>query len=139
MPISGSTLCHMHTAERLCGGCGEPLEPSRRNRRYHGPRCRKAAYLRRQHERETAESVPTPGLDPQAVLAEATSEPRLLIYVAQAARSNWRAAAWLLERRWPERWARGGESELAPPTDPLFAEVDELADRRRSRTHDRAP
>ena len=24
-----------------------------------------------------------------------------------AAKGSWRAAAWLLERRWPERWGRG--------------------------------
>jgi hypothetical protein len=27
--------------------------------------------------------------------------------IVAEAESNWRAAAWLLERRWPERWAGG--------------------------------
>ena len=121
--------------ERLCEGCGEPFEATRPNRRYHGPRCRKAAYLRRQHERETVTTVTAsaPGLDREAVLEEATSEARLLVYVARAAATNWRAAAWLLERRHPERWAHGAEmhdSRISP--DP-FTEVDELADRRRRR------
>lgn len=124
-------------AERPCEGCGQPLGPSRPNRRHHDARCRKAAYLRRQHERKTTEPVMAPGLDREAVLEEATSEARLLIYVAQAARSSWRAAAWLLERRYPERWGRGGETEpgVPDPADP-FAEVDELARRRRARQPD---
>ena len=119
--------------ERLCEGCGEPLErPSRRNRRHHGPRCRKAAYLRRQHERETAEPAPVLTLDREAVLEEALAEWRLVAHVARAARTNWRAAAWMLERRYPERWLHGAEPEPVLPdgSDP-FAEVDELARRRR--------
>jgi hypothetical protein len=118
--------------QRLCEGCGEPLGPSRANRRHHDARCRKAAFLRRQ-QRTAAEPVITPGLDAEAVIDEATSEPRLLVYIARAAQTNWRAAAWLLERRYPERWARGVEPDR-PVLDPdPFAEVDELAARRRLR------
>ena len=131
-------------AERLCEGCGEPFEATRPNRRYHGPRCRKLAFLRRQHEREVGDQgTPTyldPGmvapsghmLDREAVIEEALSEPRLLVYIARAAQTNWRAAAWLLERRHPERWALGAEPERPLLPDP-FTEVDELAQRRRQR------
>lgn len=128
------------SAERLCEGCGQPLlGAARADRRYHGMSCRKLGFRRRQHEREATDSeVATyvPSLDPNAVLEEATSEPRLLICIAKAAaQGNWRAAAWVLERRYPERWARGVEPELTSPRDPdPFAEVDELA--RRRRRHD---
>ena len=93
--------------------------------------------LRRQDERETqggesSLSVPTPGLDREAVLAEALSEARLLVYVARASATSWRAAAWLLEHRYPERYGHGSAPEtpvpdraivrhlmsLPPPSDP---------------------
>lgn len=71
--------------------------------------------------------------------ARAESEARNVALIAQAAATNWNAAAWLLERQYPERWARPSQREKseesagttsAGPTDP-FAEVDELAQRRR--------
>jgi transposase len=36
--------------------------------------------------------------------ADATSEARLVVLITLAARTDWRAAKWWLERRWPERW-----------------------------------
>jgi hypothetical protein len=42
--------------------------------------------------------------DVQTALAE--SENRDLTTIAAAAKSQWQAAAWRLERRWPERWGR---------------------------------
>jgi hypothetical protein len=123
---------------QVCEGCGEPLTgPGRADRRFHGGPCRKRAWKRRQLEQQapelrTAESAnaePAPSLDREALLEEAVSEPRLLVYVARAAQTNWRAAAWILERRYPTRWGHGErEPELSP--DP-FAQVDELAARRR--------
>jgi hypothetical protein len=70
-------------------------------------------------------------------------EPRLVALVARASASNWRAAAWILERQYPTRWgpqrlAQRDEDDvddlLGDPTnvDP-FAEVDELASRRAER------
>lgn len=74
--------------------------------------------------------MPIPGLAPEAVLEEALNEARLLAYIAKAAPTNWRAAAWLLERRHPERWVlRAGPGSHLAGNDP-FGEVDELARRR---------
>lgn len=72
----------------------------------------------------------------------AESETRNVAIIATAAQSNWQAAAWLLERTYPERWARPSQraaftdpdaAPAAAPDDP-FAEVDELAERRRHHT-----
>jgi hypothetical protein len=74
--------------------------------------------------------------------ARARGEVRLVSEVSKAARENWAAAAWMLERAYPERWARVSQRaqvqqpEAAPeprPADP-FDEVDELASRRRGHT-----
>jgi transposase len=40
-----------------------------------------------------------------AAEAEAKSESHLIVYIEKAGRSDWRAAAWLLERRHRSRWA----------------------------------
>jgi len=67
--------------------------------------------------------------------AQATGEALLVTRIAAASTENWQAAAWLLERTVPERYARLSQRALAPeqekPDDP-FAEfvTDELAERR---------
>jgi transposase len=82
---------------------------------------------------------------PEPALAElslderlAAAEPGLLAaIVAASQRGSWQASAWILERRWPERWARPPrrQEEPIPTSEPVaddpFAEVDELAARRR--------
>jgi hypothetical protein len=72
--------------------------------------------------------------------ARATGEVANVAAIANAARESWQAAAWLLERQYPERWGRvsvrvrddvpAPEPIPEPAADP-FAEVDELAQRRR--------
>lgn len=67
--------------------------------------------------------------------ARAEAETRNVAIIAQAATENWQAAAWLLERAYPERWARPSQ-RMKPDDEPVtaaddpFAEVDELARRR---------
>ena len=74
----------------------------------------------------------------QAEQALAESEAVSVAVIATAARTSWQAAAWMLERRHPERWARLSqrEKEETPAPAPAgladpFAEVDELAARRK--------
>ena len=82
--------------------------------------------------------------------AQAAGEVRNVATVANAARENWQAAAWLLERGYPERWGRVStrlrlpdkppEEQATPPPasaltdrDDPFIEVDELARKRQKR------
>ena len=74
--------------------------------------------------------------------ARAEGEVRNVAQIASAARESWQAAAWLLERQFPERWGRPSSPQRReqPPDEPAvaaavaadpFEEVDELAERRR--------
>lgn len=38
--------------------------------------------------------------------AESRAESRYVTIIAQAAEENWQAAAWMLERKYPERWGK---------------------------------
>ncbi len=38
--------------------------------------------------------------------AESRAETRYVTIIAQAAEENWQAAAWMLERKYPERWGK---------------------------------
>lgn len=74
--------------------------------------------------------------------ARAEGQVRHVATVSRAAESDWRAATWLLERQYPALWGavsvriRGDEGnapepDTSPALDDPFAEVDELAQRRR--------
>jgi predicted nucleic acid-binding Zn ribbon protein len=72
--------------------CGRPLPLlARPDRRYCSSTCRLIAFRRRQ----------------QAALAEAV----LVGDIQQAGATDWRAAAFLLERHHPERWSLNGEPD----------------------------
>jgi hypothetical protein len=79
------------------------------------------------------------GFREQIELAKAEGEAANVARIAQAGRDDWHAAAWILERSAPQRWARMSQRELEQgPTEPTleddpFAEVDELAEARRRR------
>lgn len=89
-----------------------------------------------------AGKVTRPGVPPPPVVPTGQSlaerleqaEPGLVAAVIQAAqRGSWQAAAWMLERSFPERWGRrDGSTVVAAPSKDQFAEIDELAGRRRS-------
>ena len=74
--------------------------------------------------------------------AQGEAEAMLVARIAKQAATSWRAAAWLLEHRWPERWApreRGGDI-ATPDVEPDALDVlDELAPRRRARPSSTSP
>ena len=83
----GVALPTVIVTERFCEGCDKPL-PSlpRPNQRHHGPACRRSPTgADRQRGRRPRSPDTLPGT-----------------LIAAAART-WRAAAWLLERQYPER------------------------------------
>jgi hypothetical protein len=58
-------------------------------------------WLRQEDFRQRVEQARAAG--PQAT--DALSEARAVVLILRAAQTDWRAAAWWLERRHPERWA----------------------------------
>jgi hypothetical protein len=97
-----------------CEGCGGLLPSTgRSDKRFHDSACRVVAHRRREQQAaERAVASVAPPLPPhlEAALAAAIGEVRLLALVAGEAKLNWRAAVWLLERQWPERWGPAGRA-----------------------------
>jgi hypothetical protein len=124
---------------RNCEQCGGVIPAGRRgDARYCCDAHKAAAYKARRRAAARSPFADAPfALAPeqQAALDQATSEVRLVAIVASAARTQWRAAAWLLERRHPQRWAAPASSAREVVRDPdefdPFAELDELAEARR--------
>ncbi len=81
--------------------------------------------------------------------ALAESEVRDVTLIANAAKDNWTAAAWRLERKHPERWGRrdrtevtgkdGGPIEIADARERLAAKLSDLAARQQEREADQGP
>jgi len=73
--------------------------------------------------------------------ARAEGQVHLVAQIANAAPSDWRAAAWLLARGYPDEWAARTASDDRTPLvvepaardDDPFAEIDELAAKRQAR------
>jgi hypothetical protein len=130
----------MDDGERRCQVCKALIATtSRPQRRYCSAACRQSAYERRRRWRSVAVISPSEATDIERILASATSEERLVLQVAAAAaKGQWRASAWLLERRWPERWGPPEKRSAVevvvdrPPNaiDDVFAELDEIRARR---------
>jgi hypothetical protein len=94
----GSSLLEV----RLCTVCGRPIPvSSRADRRYCSTRCRVLAFRQRHGSGTIRPAV----LDRMAETAGPLSEPALLRGIERAAADDWQAAAWVLSRRWPQRWA----------------------------------
>jgi hypothetical protein len=97
---------------RYCLACGRPLPLHRRaDARYCSTRCRVLA-----HRRRHGSGFTPADLDRLAEAAGPIAEP-LLVAAVQAAvlRGSWQAAAWVLSRRWPQRWAAAaGRVEREP-------------------------
>jgi len=75
--------------------------------------------------------------------ARAEAEARNVALIANSARENWQAAAWLLERQHPDRWGRASvrmrdeppdeQPSISDPIDDMFSVVAELLKKRRRR------
>lgn len=94
---------------RRCGHCGAVLAASSRaDRTFCSTACRVAAHRLRR----------TPPPPPDLAQLTETVQPALaevaLVHgEAAAAAEDWTAAAWLLERQYPERWSRGARGQDA--------------------------
>jgi hypothetical protein len=100
-------------AERRCAACGAVLaSTSRPDRRYCNSGCRVAEHRRRRDvlaTRVTRDDLARL-LDR---LAGPAGEAALVAGITRAASEHWAAAAWLLERRWPERWGLSQRARIA--------------------------
>ena len=65
--------------------------------------------------------------------AAAEGEVRAVTQIAQAAATNWQAAAWLLERQHPERWSRPAVKQDDRLVTVAADGLDELASKRAAR------
>jgi predicted nucleic acid-binding Zn ribbon protein len=97
---------------RYCAVCGRALDlHARADARYCSTACRMVAYRRRQQ----GGTVSTALLDRLVDEAGPVSEVALLRGIEAAARESWEAAAFILERRYPERWTRAPDRATREP------------------------
>jgi hypothetical protein len=93
-----------------CEACGDELPATgRSDRRYCDARCRRRAFEERHAAAPELAPVVPLSEDEQHVqeLLGRVLRERLIGLVAAGAKTNWRAPAWILERRYPERWGPG--------------------------------
>ena len=110
----GVTVTGMAVA--VCAYCGTDLGAGRSDRRYCDSRCRAKAHKRRRRERpdlHLVEPAPSYGSGSAGPVDEELEDDddeelqaALVVSIVKAARAgDWRASAWLLARRWPQRYA----------------------------------
>ena len=66
--------------------------------------------------------------------AQAQSEAMLVGLVGKAAEKNWTAAAWRLERKFPDKWGRTERNVATAQNDPLKDIAKQIEDLRNDRT-----
>jgi hypothetical protein len=86
----------------LCKHCGAAIA-GRSDRRFCDPACRTAAHRARHRVRAGARRLRL--VERVDIVEPDIAEDALALGITQAAREDWRAAAWLLERQFPERYA----------------------------------
>lgn len=69
------------------------------------------------HKGENAKSGMYRELWEEVQKAESRAETRYVSIIAKAAPENWQAAAWWLERKYPERWGRKDKVDLSADKD----------------------
>jgi hypothetical protein len=108
--------------ERRCPNCGALLaSTSRADRVFCSDACRMAAHRRRLAPQPT----PPAELERMSYAVPPTAaEVALLAGITQAAAEDWRAAAWVLSRRWPERWSPAERGAVSSSCDGFDEELD---------------
>jgi hypothetical protein len=126
--VAGSDRCHAHRRPEVSPELVQQLVAMLRAGNYLEVAAQAAGV-------ELGELLGRPELCDQVGAARAEGEVRGITQIARAATENWQAAAWLLERQYPERWGRPAQrpgEESAPPL-VLTDGLDELAGRRAAR------
>jgi hypothetical protein len=82
-----------------------PLASNDPRARYCSSRCRVRAHRARKRERPPLWLIPEPAWPPVEQNEEQSVEKRLVGSIIDAARHDWRAGAWLLERKYA-RWRK---------------------------------
>lgn len=126
-PVVGSDRCRIHSRPALDEAAIAQLVVMLRAGNYLDVAARAAG-------------VPVEGLSGDAAerieTARAEGEVRGIATIARAATENWQAAAWLLERQYPERWGRPAvrpNEDLPSGAAPAADGLDELASKRSAR------
>ena len=103
---SRSTPFRVTVTAMRCEVCSTPIA-GRVDKRYCSPRCKTKAW--RQAQQPRLRLVVDGNLAAEVELdlgEEERLQGGLVSSIIQASQHDWRAAAWILSRRWPERYGR---------------------------------